>query len=126
MFESSMNYRAVVLHGRAIALENAAAQLHALRVISEHNLPGRWNEVRPPYEKELRATGLLEVQVDAASAKVREGLPIDDYDTRDDRVWVGVVPITTALGSPIADSTVPRDVDVPASLKAMRQRRDVR
>lgn len=116
IFESSMNYRSVVLHGRAFPIEDTEARIEALRCVSEHMFPGRWDEVRAPYDKEIKGTGVYEVVIEAASAKVRAGPPIDDYDEFDPATWVGVVPVTTTIGRPIADTCVPCDAPVPASL----------
>ena len=62
-----MNYRSVVIHGRAIELEDAAERLHGLRCVSEHSLPGRWDEVRAPHAQELKATVVIEVLIESAS-----------------------------------------------------------
>ena len=122
-FESSMNYRAVVIHGHAREVNDADARLRGMRCISDHILPGRWDEVRAPYDKELKATMLLEVEIEAASAKVRTGPAIDEYEIYDEMVWVGVVPFVTEVGSPIANNTVPSDVPVPASVLSFLERR---
>lgn len=121
IFESSMNYRAVVIHGRAIALTDPTERLQALRCVSEQNMPGRWDEVRAPYEQELAQTGVLEVKIDTASAKIRNGPPIDDYEVFDERTWVGIVPVVLSLGRPIRDSKVPADVKEPASIKMIQK-----
>ena len=121
MFESSMNYRSIVVHGRAVEVKDDAGRLHGLRCVSEHNIPGRWDEVRAPYENELKATVVLRVTMEEVSAKVRQGPPLDDYDERDDRVWIGVVPIVTAVGAPIADGSVPKDVPMPGSVSRIRK-----
>lgn len=116
IFESSMNYRSVVLHGRARAVEDVAEKLHALRCVSEHMFPGRWDEVRAPKDIEITATGIHEITIEAASAKVRAGGPNDDYDDFDPNTWVGVVPVMRALGQPLADASVPKGAPYPASL----------
>lgn len=116
IFESSMNYRAVVIHGRARTIEDPIERLGALRCISEHNLPGRWDEVRPPLASELGQTEVLAVEIETASAKIRSGPPIDDYDHSGDRTWIGVVPVSLSIGRPLRDSIVPADVTEPASL----------
>lgn len=121
IFESSMNYRAVVIHGHARELHTDEERLHALRCVSEHNFPGRWDEVRPPYDNELKQTGVLEVEIESASAKIRNGPPIDDYEAYDVNTWVGVVPVITALGQPLADSKVPKDVPIPSSLSRIQK-----
>ena len=122
MFESSMNYRAVVIHGRATELADAEQRLHAMRCISDHSLPGRWDEVRAPYDKELKATVILEVTIEAASAKTRAGPPGEEYEIYDDRIWVGVIPIVTTAGPPVASASVPSDVPLPASVQRALER----
>jgi nitroimidazol reductase NimA-like FMN-containing flavoprotein (pyridoxamine 5'-phosphate oxidase superfamily) len=117
LFESSMNYRSVTIHGMATEVVDPDARLRGLRMVSEHNIPGRWEEVRAPFDLELKATVVLSVPIEEASAKVRAGGPIDDYDERDLSVWVGVVPVTTTVGDPVSDPSVPADVQIPASVQ---------
>jgi len=119
MFDASMNYRSVVIHGIAREIEVDADRLHALRCISDHVLPGRWDEVRAPLDKELKGTSVLEVTIDAASAKVRQGPSNDDRMPGDDDVWAGVVPIRTIMDAPIPDPDVPADLPVPRSLRRL-------
>ena len=122
MFDASMNYRSVVIHGRAAEIDDIAARLHALKCVSEHNLPGRWNEVRAPLDKELKATVVIEVTVEAAAAKIRRGPANDSAGAGvDENVWAGVVPVTTVIGEPEVDSSVPAGVPVPASLSRIRK-----
>ena len=121
IFESSMNYRAVVIHGQARTLTDPDERLEALRCVSEHNLPGRWDEVRPPLVRELAQTGVLEVQIETASAKIRNGPPIDDYEDYDHQTWVGIVPVVLCVGRPIRDSNVAADVKEPASVSMIRK-----
>ena len=122
MFDASMNYRSVVIHGSARELEIDTERLHALRCISDHVLPGRWSEVRPPYDKEVKGTSVLEVTIDAASAKIRQGPSNDDVGPGDERVWAGVVPIRTVMDKPVPDAAVPTDVPVPQSLQRLTGR----
>ncbi len=121
MFESSMNYRSAIIHGTASELTSEDERLSALRAIGEHNMPGRWDEVRAPFEKELKATSIFAVDFTSASAKIRTGPPIDDYDERDMTVWTGIVPVTTIIGEPVTDATVPAGVPVPTSLSRIRK-----
>lgn len=118
-FDSSMNYRAVVIHGRAVEVEDAAERLHALRCITEHQLPGRWDEVREPSEQELKATVVLAVEIEAASAKIRAGGVIHGRTPGEERAWAGVVPIRTVVGQPIVDGEVPLDVPLPPSVRRL-------
>lgn len=116
-YDSSMNYRAVVIHGRAVELQDEQERLHALRCITEHNLPGRWAEVRHPTPQELKATVVLSVEIETASAKVREGGVIHGDTPGEERTWAGIVPVTTAIGAPVTDAAVPADVSVPESVR---------
>jgi uncharacterized protein len=100
-FEHSANYESVVLFGRLAPVEDPEERLAAFEAFTEKLLPGRWREVRPPNRKELKATLILALPIDEASAKVRTGPP-DDDDTEDAELdtWAGVVPIETAFGAP--------------------------
>ena len=117
-FDSSMNYRAVVIHGRATEVEVEAERLRALECITEQLVPGRWSELRGPTAQELKATAVLAVEIETASAKVREGAVIDSPEN-DPRVWAGVVPVASVIGGPLTDASVPVDVPVPASVRRM-------
>ena len=123
VFDSSMNYRSVVVFGRARALTDRDEKLAALRVIADHLLPGRWEEARPPNEQELKATTILALPIDEASAKVRTGPPQDDEaDVRHAR-WAGEIPIRTVSLPPQTDPRVPDEVAVPGSVHRFRQQR---
>ena len=119
LFDSTMNYRAVVVHGRATELQEPEARLHALRCISEHLLPGRWSEVRLPSPQELKATAVLEVKIETASAKVRTGAVVDADEAGVEDDWRGVVPVATTLGAPVTDPKVPSTAPVPASVQRL-------
>jgi len=103
IFNHSMNYRSVVVLGKASAVEDPREKLQALRCLSEHILPGRWNDVRPPNEKELKATTVMRLPIIEFSAKVRQGPPIDDEEDIAFPTWAGVVPLAMTAGSPVAD-----------------------
>jgi uncharacterized protein len=105
-FHHSMNYRSAVVFGRATAVP-AAAKRHALRVISEHLAPGRWDEVRAPTEQELKVTSVLRLEIEEASAKIRTGDPIDDEDDLALPVWAGVLPCALTWGEPVPDALLP-------------------
>jgi nitroimidazol reductase NimA-like FMN-containing flavoprotein (pyridoxamine 5'-phosphate oxidase superfamily) len=121
-FHHSMNYRSVVVHGSARHVTDADEHDHALRIITEHLLPGRWNEVRPMLAKERKATGVLALPIEAASAKVRDGAPIDDDEDYAMPFWAGIVPVTTALGRPVDDNRIVEGTPLPASLAAARRK----
>lgn len=115
-FESSMNYRSVMVLGVARRLEGDD-ELDALRAITEQLLPGRWAEARHPSPKERAATMVLALSLDECSVKVRTGPPADDPADLDSptysRIWGGVVPIAATYGAPIPDEHCPPDVAVP-------------
>ena len=105
-FHHSMNYRSVVVFGRARLVAEPAEKLEALRAFTEHVVPGRWAEVRHPNERELSATKVLALPLDEASAKVRTGPPVDDEEDYALPVWAGVVPIRMQVGEPVVDARV--------------------
>jgi nitroimidazol reductase NimA-like FMN-containing flavoprotein (pyridoxamine 5'-phosphate oxidase superfamily) len=100
-FEHSANYESAVVFGRFEAVEDPAERLAAFEAFTEKLLPGRWREVRPPNRKELKATTILAMPIEEASAKVRSGPP-DDDDSPDAELdtWAGVVPIVSSFGTP--------------------------
>jgi nitroimidazol reductase NimA-like FMN-containing flavoprotein (pyridoxamine 5'-phosphate oxidase superfamily) len=103
VFNHSMNYRSVVILGKASLVEDREEKLAALRVLSEHIIPGRWDDVRQPNERELKATSVLRVPIEEFSAKVRTGPPIDDAEDYSFPTWAGVVPLEMKAGVPIGD-----------------------
>lgn len=102
-FHHSMNYRSVMAFGTARAIEDPERKAQALRVISEHLMAGRWDAVRAPYEKELKATAVLEFAIEEASAKVRTGPPLDDEEDYALPIWAGVLPLQLTAGAPLPD-----------------------
>src|SRR6266446_1364399 len=112
-FHHSMNYRSVVILGVATEVTDDAERLHALEAIVEHVNPGRWAEVRPPNERELKATMVLRLPIAEASAKVRTGPPLDDTEDLGWPCWAGEVPLRLVALAPIADGTPPPGVAVP-------------
>jgi uncharacterized protein len=116
----SMNYRSVVVLGCATKVEDPADKLHALARITDHVAPGRSLEARPPNEKELKGTLVLELPLAEASAKVRAGGPIDDEADLDLPVWAGVVPLSTVAGPPRAEPDLPAGATLPAVARSPR------
>jgi uncharacterized protein len=119
-FHHSMNYRSVLAFGTARKIDDAEHKVHALRVISEHLLAGRWNDVRGPSEKELKATAVLEFSIEEASAKVRSGPPIDDEEDYGLPVWAGVLPLKLEPESPLPDPRLPPTIAPPGYLPHLR------
>jgi nitroimidazol reductase NimA-like FMN-containing flavoprotein (pyridoxamine 5'-phosphate oxidase superfamily) len=120
-FDHSMNYRSVVVFGRAYPLNNASEKLEALRCFSEHICPGRWAEVRQPNANELKTTMVLALTLDEGSAKVRSGPPVDQKEDYDFPVWAGELPLRLVAGAPIADPQMPLPIPVPAYLLNYRR-----
>jgi nitroimidazol reductase NimA-like FMN-containing flavoprotein (pyridoxamine 5'-phosphate oxidase superfamily) len=112
-FNHAMNYRSVVLFGQARKIQEETSKRDALRIISEHLLPGRWDDVRAPKAKELKATSVLELVIDEASAKVRTGSPIDDEEDYDFPVWAGVIPIISEMKEPLPDPRLRKEQPIP-------------
>lgn len=103
IFNHSMNYRSVVILGKATLIDEPTEKLEALRLLSEHIIPGRWADSRQPNERELKATSVLRVPIEEFSAKVRSGPPIDDEEDYSFPTWAGVVPLEMVAGPPIND-----------------------
>jgi len=114
IFEHSVNYRSVVVLGRARLLDDPAEKLTALEALSEQLLPGRWADVRPPTEQELKATTILALPLDEASAKVSEGPP-DDGESPDAQldVWAGEIPLVVRPLEPVPDPLLRPGIPVP-------------
>jgi uncharacterized protein len=123
IFNHSMNYRSVVILGTAVAVNDAGEKLEALRLLSEHILPGRWAESRQPNEKELRATLVMRLPVEEFSAKVRQGPPIDDEEDYAFPTWAGVIPLEVVPGKPINDPKLDREREVPAYVSTYSRNR---
>jgi nitroimidazol reductase NimA-like FMN-containing flavoprotein (pyridoxamine 5'-phosphate oxidase superfamily) len=121
LFEHSMNYRSVVVFGRGRLLEDDE-KLAALHAIAEHMLPGRWDDARRPSEKELKATTVVAVSIDEATAKIRTGGGEDAEADYDLPVWAGVVPIQEAYGEPERDERLGNGIAIPDYLQEMLDR----
>jgi len=122
-FNHSMNYRSVVAFGTAKKIADAAEKTRALHVISEHVLKGRWKDVRGPTEQELKATAVLRFAIEEASAKVRQGPPLDDEEDYSLPVWAGVLPVKMTAQEPIPDSRMVAGVEEPEYVRNRRDRR---
>ncbi|MEM9920370.1 MAG: DinB family protein [Bacteroidota bacterium] len=119
-FHHSMNYRSAVIFGKAHILEGAEKE-KALFCISEQILKGRWAEVRQPSEKEMKATMVLALTIDQASAKIRTGPPGDDLPDYELPIWAGVLPIHRSYGQAISDPKLRAGIPLPASVKNQLQ-----
>jgi len=122
VFLHSMNYRSVVVLGRAHTVEGDE-KLHGLRVISEHLVPGRWDESRAPSDIELRQTAVLAVEMVEASAKIRIGGP-EEEEAEDIAldIWAGVLPVRTNWGEPVGADDLADGIELSPAVRALRDR----
>ncbi len=112
-FHHSMNYRSVVVFGRATVVDEHAEKLAALLALSEHMIPGRWADVRQPNERELQLTTVLSLPLTEASAKVRTGPPLDDEEDYQMEVWAGVIPLRLIAEAPLDDPRLAAGIAAP-------------
>jgi nitroimidazol reductase NimA-like FMN-containing flavoprotein (pyridoxamine 5'-phosphate oxidase superfamily) len=117
IFNHSMNYRSVVILGRATLVEDREEKLAALEAFSEQIVPGRWKDVRQPTENELKQTKVLAVPLDEVSAKVRTGEPHDDDPDYALPIWAGILPLPIVPGTPIPDARCLPHLEVPVYLR---------
>ncbi len=121
-FHNSMNYRSVVVYGPPRFVEDLDEKMLAFRAITDHVLPGRWDDSRPPNDKEIKGTLIVALPLDEASAKVREGGPKDDEEDYDLPYWAGVVPTEVSFGPPIDDDDPRMGAPVPGYLAGYSRR----
>ena len=115
-FNHSLNYRSVVAFGRAVVVSDPEEKLAALHTIVERVQPGRWDDSRQPNAGELKATTVLRIPLDRASAKVRNGPPIDASADYESVYWAGVLPLTVDRGKAIPDPKLREGIAVPSYL----------
>jgi uncharacterized protein len=118
-FNHSMNYRSVVILGEASPVEGEE-KLRALEIMSEHIIPGRWSDVRGPNDIEMRATTVLAIDIEEASAKVRSGPPLDDEEDKERACWAGVIPFAMRPQAPIEAPDMVAGVTMPDYLATVR------
>jgi len=121
-FNSSMNYRSATVFGTPSLIEGNAEKLHAMRVISEHTMPGRWNELREPLQREVKMTGVIALQIDSASAKIAADMPDDEDADYDIPIWAGVLPLESKLTELQTDDRVLEGVEASAIVRALQQK----
>lgn len=112
-FHHSVNYRSVMIFGRAQTVEDEDEKYRALHALTEHIVPHRWDDVRLPNSKELKATTVLRLPIEEASAKIRTRSPVDDEEDYDLNVWAGVIPLKIAAGAPENDARLKADIGAP-------------
>ena len=112
----SANYRSVMLFGKASLIKDRDEKREKLKGMIETLFPGRWDMLRPITDKELKATAVLCLPVDEASAKIRTGFPVDDEEDYALPIWGGVLPISMQMGAPIDDPRNLEGVEMPPAL----------
>lgn len=112
-FHHSINYRSVVILGKSVLVEDTEEKDKVLEAFTEHIIPGRWGEIRWPNELEMKATSVLRLPIEEASAKIRTGGPKDDDEDYEMDVWAGVLPLIVRSGEPVPDEALPKGIDVP-------------
>jgi hypothetical protein len=112
-FHHSVNYRSAVVLGKAELVTDSDEKNKALEAITNHFVPGRWDDCRWPNELELKATSVLKLAINEASAKIRTGPPIDDEEDYTLNYWAGVLPLSLGYGAPINDERLTDGIDPP-------------
>lgn len=115
-FHHSINYRSVMIFGKAHKVVDPDEKTDRLKSFVEGLFPGRWDTLRPPTIQEMKATTILGMSLDEASAKVRTGQPIDDEGDYDLPIWSGVIPVETIVGEPVSDPKNLPGVRVPGHI----------
>ena len=115
-FHSSMNYRSATVHGTPRFIDDRDEKLRALRVIAECTMPGRWDELREPFDKEIKMTGVIAVTIESASAKISDKMPSDEEVDYATPIWAGVLPVKTAFTELVDDGRLVDGVEASAAL----------
>ena len=121
VFNHSMNYRSAVLFGRGATIDDPARKLAALECLTEHVARGRWRDARAPNDKELKATTIVALDIESASAKIRQGPPGDDAEDLEYPVWAGVLPLSVVPQAPATDPKQTTSYPVPAYVDSYRR-----
>lgn len=120
-FHHSINYRSVVVLGKAFLVTDTEEKNTALEALTEHIVPGRWDAVRWPNELELKATSVLRLAINEASAKIRTGDPVDDEEDYSTDVWAGVLPLNIVPGDPVPDAKLAEGIECPDHVRKYRR-----
>ena len=122
VFHHSINYRSVVLFGRGRLIEDEQEKLTALKAVTEHLIPGRWQEARLPNRKELNATSVVSIEIGEASAKIRVGPPVDEDEDYASPVWAGILPLRETPLQPTQDDLQSDDIPLPLYIAGYSRR----
>ena len=119
VFNSSMNYRSVTVFGTPRLVEGRDEKLHALKVIADSTMPGRWDEVRESHDKEIKMTGVIALEIESASAKVSTGMPEDEDEDYDIPIWAGILPLESRFQTALSDDRLIDDAQASNVIKAL-------
>lgn len=117
VFNHSMNYRSVIVFGRAAEITDPDLKMEAMRVFTDKILPGRWGTARTPSRNEFKGTLMAGVPIEAVSAKMRSGPPVDPPDDVELPVWAGEIPFRLAAGEPRPAPDLPSGIEFPEGLR---------
>lgn len=121
-FNSSMNYRSATVFGSARLVDGADAKLHALHVITDCTMPGRWDELREPLVNEVKKTGIIALDIESASAKISTGMPDDEDADYDIPIWAGILPLESRLTTLQSDDRLIDGVQPSDVIRAMENK----
>ncbi|PZD71941.1 hypothetical protein C1752_04423 [Acaryochloris thomasi RCC1774] len=116
-YHHSMNYRSVVIFGAATTVTDPEEKWQALKAFTDHVVPQRWSDVRPPTSQELKGTLVLTLPLTEASAKIRTGPPLDDEADYQLPVWAGVLPLQLTTTAPKPDPRLPSEITIPNAIE---------
>ena len=122
-FNSSMEYRSATVFGKPQLVEDPVAKLNAMRIISEHMMPGRWDELREPHDKEVKMTGVIALEIETGSAKISDHGVDDEDDDYEIPVWAGVLPLTLSPGELRDDNRLLAGVQASDAVRALQDRK---
>jgi nitroimidazol reductase NimA-like FMN-containing flavoprotein (pyridoxamine 5'-phosphate oxidase superfamily) len=123
-FHHSVNYRSVVIFARPEEITNEEEKNEALKIILEHIMPGRWEDVRKPNKKELEATSVFSFKIDESSGKIRTGPAADDKEDLSLNVWAGVLPLKSIPGEPINNKDLNDNILIPDYLNLFKRKKE--
>jgi len=121
-FNSSMNYRSATVYGTPRLIDDEDGKLHGMKVISEHTMPGRWDELREPLDREVKMTGVIAVDIETAAVKISDGMPDDEDEDYEIPIWAGVLPIDSKMTELQSDDRVLDGVTPSAAVRQLEGR----